>query len=567
MNFSNSNGLLNDVILSQYFIHPNQTIGNDTLFSNHNNHLKNDIKRVTLKIDISHTNHSYIIGRYGWNIKKIMMNTQCHIHFPDSNRNSSIFKKSNQVSITGQLKNVERARRIIRDILPVTFTFEIPYLNNESLISNQNSQTIRQLQNDFDVEITFRNHYTLTYYRKTTVSVKGLTINVKKTKNVVRSLIKQYFVRNTDIIPVNTYINMDAKHSSLLHNKISSDNLIKLVHETTGANVNFSPSTSSITNSTPSPSSLLPTFSTDNQVNCMNYFSSSSNQTQDSNNHYLSQSFQNKLNLIHIYGDVDNVFLARQLIMNLLPVVLIFDVSILQGEWLGSFNFSNLCQYYEVNIIIRNKPKDLLKSVVIRTNEKNIRSLYIMWELIQDLLSQFTRNTIYEIDSPSCLNSSNYQIQIQRPWLEDIYKPEIPSFLDKDKILIKKEGNKENSEEQIRFNYTTSCLTSLSLSAPSSTTITTSSLSYYEPSGRVNLFNNNFLHLINYKSFEQDLWNLCEHFKDILHKHENSTMMDDVQVTQEENVVTNHNTFEDLEAIQLNSNKPSPFFHEKIPHL
>ncbi|CAH8678600.1 unnamed protein product [Schistosoma rodhaini] len=427
MNLLNSNIISNDINLSKYFNRTNTILGSGTLSSNYNNHLNKTIKRVTLKIDVSHTNHSHIIGRYGWNIKTIMMSTQCRIHFPDSNRNSSIIK-SNQVSITGQLENVEKARRIIRDFLPITFTFEIPYLNNENLLINQNSLVIQQIQNVYGVEITFRNHYTLTPYRKTTVSVKGLTSNAKKSKTVVHMLIKKYYAQNMDFIPVNMYINMDTKHSFMLCNQISSKNLIKLIHETTGANVNFVSSIHSITNSSCSSSSSSLLFN--KQLNSIDYFSNYLNKNENLNfyklnlnNHLLNQSMNKKLNLIHIYGNVDNVFLARQLITNLLPVVLIFDVDIIQGEWLENFNFTNLCQYYEVNLTIRNKPKDLVKSVVIKTTEKNIRSLYVMWELIQDLLLQFTNNKICEINNSSCLNSSAFRIQTQRSWSDDILKP------------------------------------------------------------------------------------------------------------------------------------------------
>lgn len=53
--------------------------------------------RVTLKMDVSHTEHSHVIGKGGNNIKRVMMDTGCHIHFPDSNRGSNVQEKSNQV--------------------------------------------------------------------------------------------------------------------------------------------------------------------------------------------------------------------------------------------------------------------------------------------------------------------------------------------------------------------------------------------------------------------------------------------------------------------------------------
>lgn len=66
-----------------------------------------------MKMDISYTDHSYIIGRGGNNIKRVMDDTKTHIHFPDSNR-SNPTEKSNQVSLCGSLEGVERARSLIR---------------------------------------------------------------------------------------------------------------------------------------------------------------------------------------------------------------------------------------------------------------------------------------------------------------------------------------------------------------------------------------------------------------------------------------------------------------------
>ena len=76
--------------------------------------------RVTLKMDVSYTEHSHVIGRGGSNIKQVMQETSCHIHFPDSNR-SNQSEKSNQVSIAGQCQGVEDARARIRVSLVLPF--------------------------------------------------------------------------------------------------------------------------------------------------------------------------------------------------------------------------------------------------------------------------------------------------------------------------------------------------------------------------------------------------------------------------------------------------------------
>lgn len=49
-------------------------------------------------MDVSHTEHSHVIGKGGNNIKRVMEETGCHIHFPDSNRNNQA-EKSNQVCL------------------------------------------------------------------------------------------------------------------------------------------------------------------------------------------------------------------------------------------------------------------------------------------------------------------------------------------------------------------------------------------------------------------------------------------------------------------------------------
>ena len=52
--------------------------------------------RVTMKIDVFYTDRSHIIGKGGNTIRRVMAETNCHIHFPDSNR-SNPNEKSNQV--------------------------------------------------------------------------------------------------------------------------------------------------------------------------------------------------------------------------------------------------------------------------------------------------------------------------------------------------------------------------------------------------------------------------------------------------------------------------------------
>ena len=56
----------------------------------------NTNSRVTMKMDVSYTDHLHIISKVGNTIRRVMAETNCHIHFPDSNR-SNPNEKSNQV--------------------------------------------------------------------------------------------------------------------------------------------------------------------------------------------------------------------------------------------------------------------------------------------------------------------------------------------------------------------------------------------------------------------------------------------------------------------------------------
>uniref|UniRef100_A0A5S6QZ84 SAM domain-containing protein n=1 Tax=Trichuris muris TaxID=70415 RepID=A0A5S6QZ84_TRIMR len=81
--------------------------------------------RVVIKIDIPYNEHSYIIGKCGLNTKRVMKNTGCYIHFPDSNRFSNV-EKSNIATITGPFNAIEKARKAIRDLAPLLVSVALP---------------------------------------------------------------------------------------------------------------------------------------------------------------------------------------------------------------------------------------------------------------------------------------------------------------------------------------------------------------------------------------------------------------------------------------------------------
>ena len=65
----------------------------------------------------------------GNTIRRVMAETNCHIHFPDSNR-SNPNEKSNQVSIAGELDGVETARARVRELTPLVICFDLPIMHS-----------------------------------------------------------------------------------------------------------------------------------------------------------------------------------------------------------------------------------------------------------------------------------------------------------------------------------------------------------------------------------------------------------------------------------------------------
>merc|ERR1719454_1637283 len=130
--------------------------------------------RVTLKMDVPHTEHSHVIGKGGSTIKKVMEETGCHIHFPDSNRSGST-EKSNQVSIAGEPAGVESARRKIRALLPIVLSFELPKTGVARPNPDVNSAPIQRLIQTYSISVQAR---TRPRGQSTVISVRGNQQNV-----------------------------------------------------------------------------------------------------------------------------------------------------------------------------------------------------------------------------------------------------------------------------------------------------------------------------------------------------------------------------------------------------
>lgn len=94
-------------------------------------------------MDLPKELHFFVIGKKGEQVKEVMASTGCHIHFPDTARSSgsgqsppgSFVSSSSSptrdvsrdtVTITGTPACVDTARHMLRGLLPLTISFEIP---------------------------------------------------------------------------------------------------------------------------------------------------------------------------------------------------------------------------------------------------------------------------------------------------------------------------------------------------------------------------------------------------------------------------------------------------------
>ncbi|CAI2736925.1 unnamed protein product [Dicrocoelium dendriticum] len=320
--------------------------------------------RVTLKIDVPHTDHSHVIGRGGRNIKGVMLDTQCHIHFPDSNRMSQV-EKSNQVTITGHVSRVDLARMRIRSMLPVIFSFTLPTFTASSPTAFRTSPFVKQLQDVYGVEICCRAPCPHDA-NLMDVSVKGLAGNAKNTKAAAQLLVHKYYRRDA-FVPIYTVIELDTTGQTNFVGQTDPEALAQSVMRATGATVRLTKSR--LVNRgclVQSPESLgtLSSFVTPNSERT----------------HTTS---------VEITGpSVDSTLLARQYITSLLPVALVFDLPRDDCELLRSFDFKRLEQLHNVSVDIRPKATHSVKSVYVRTVEGNVRSVYSTWQLINEFLAQ-----------------------------------------------------------------------------------------------------------------------------------------------------------------------------------
>ncbi|XP_063243227.1 protein bicaudal C isoform X2 [Bacillus rossius redtenbacheri] len=281
--------------------------------------------RVTMKMDVSYTDHSHIIGKGGLTIKKVMEETKCHIHFPDSNRNNAM-EKSNQVSISGEVEGVEKARQRVRALMPLIFSFELPVVTAAAQLPDANSPDLKHIQETYNVQVMFRTRPKL---HSTLVVVKGCEWEVDRVKDATVLLVNYLCESLANQVSVQMSLEISPQHHCIVLGQHSIN--LKNIMARTGVQILFS-------------------------------------DAGDPNIPALKKSY------VNISGPIHNVYIARQQLVGSLPLVLMFDLP--EDFNVDSDYVIQLTQRLDVLINIRPKPKQNNSSVTIKGIERNATNIY-----------------------------------------------------------------------------------------------------------------------------------------------------------------------------------------------
>ncbi|XP_008282794.1 bicaudal C homolog 2 [Stegastes partitus] len=291
--------------------------------------LETRVNKVTLKMDVAYTEHSHVIGKGGGNIKKVMEVTSCHIHFPDSNRHNANGEKSNQVSIAGPIEGVEEARRRIRDLQPLSLTFDLPVSLVPQALPDAGSPLIQQVVQTLGVSVSFRavppQPQAQTPFYGSCCTVWGLQGNATAVKKATCILMDLLLGSEVTAGIVSSQLDVTSQQHLFLLGQ-NGAHFLSVMHQTQTQII--LPDLSA----PQSPPSLL------------------------------------------IQGSPDGVCLARQQLMDCLPVCLMFDMRE-DGE-ADPCKLAQMMQNLGVFISVKPKVKQTSKSVVVKGLERNISCLY-----------------------------------------------------------------------------------------------------------------------------------------------------------------------------------------------
>ncbi|GAA6073077.1 bicaudal C homolog 2 isoform X1, partial [Tachysurus ichikawai] len=262
------------------------------------------------------------------------------------------------VSIAGPVQGVESARRHIRDLQPLVLTFDLPLTLMGGVVTDASSPLIQHVAQTFGVSVTFRAQPKL--YCSTCV-VRGLQGNcaaVKKATCILMELLLGHeapVVSGVTGVMVSTQLDVTSQQHLFLLGQ-NGANFLNVMHQT-------------------HTQIILPDLTAP----------------------------QHTPSLL-IQGTADGVCLARQQLMECLPVCLMFEMKD-EGES-DPRKLAQMMQSLGVFISVKPKAKQAAKSVVVKGLERNIANLYEARRLLLGLesceVSMATKNSCEVTTVPKC---------------------------------------------------------------------------------------------------------------------------------------------------------------------
>lgn len=277
-----------------------------------------------MKLNVSYRDHSFIIGKCGKSIKNIMDETKTHIHFPDSNRFNK-HEKSNQVSFTGPVEGVEKARARVRKSSPLVLQFELPVMSNEQKLPEVDSPAIKDICVKFEVQVSYSHRSKL---HATSVLVKGCESNHVNVKRATQVLISQFCKDVGTPIEVSIHMDISPQYHFIVKGKENRN--LKKIMELTKTKVIFP------------------------DLNDTNF--SPLRRCQ-----------------ISITGMIDGVCSARDLIIGNLPVALMFEYP---EKNIDLDEITEMNKVLDVFITVRSKSHHGSLCIVVKGIEKYVNDIY-----------------------------------------------------------------------------------------------------------------------------------------------------------------------------------------------
>lgn len=310
--------------------------------------------RVTMKMDVSYTDHSHIIGKGGNTIRRVMTETGCHIHFPDSNR-SNPNEKSNQVSIAGEIEGVEKARARVRELAPLVFSFDLPIVPSVDVISHDPGDPyLKAIQEQYNIQIMFRQKQK--NFPTTVVVVKGCEWEAARVKEATLLLVEHL---------CGTF---SCPHSPI----VEEPNRVMAIAQTIPISMNMEIS----------PIHHIVVLGKGNMtLRTIMQRTKTTILFPDAGDPNIPPIRKGS---VTITGSIHNVYFARQQLLGSLPLVMMFEMPD-NLELLDDAGIQKLQEDLDVCISIKPKQRQANKSVLIKAQERNASSIYKVRQILLGL--------------------------------------------------------------------------------------------------------------------------------------------------------------------------------------